>query len=80
MVYFKGTQVYNPITPRIMKEGGHVYPKPNMSRRQLNNDSVLAILQPNEIVIPIKYKNINLAQKVEKYLKKNNIYLPHFKK
>ena len=80
MVYFKGTQVYNPWTPRIMRDGGKVYTKPNMSKRQLNNDSVLAILQPNEIVIPIKYKNKNLANLVETYLKQRKIYLPHFKK
>jgi hypothetical protein len=80
MVYFKGTPVYNPWTPRIMKKGGHVYPKANMSKRQLNNDSVLAILQPNEIVIPVKHKGIPLAKKIERYLKNNNIYLPHFKK
>ena len=80
MVYFKGTQVYNPWTPRIMKKGGCVYPSPNISKRQLNNDSVLAILQPNGIVIPIKYKKINVAKRVENYLKRQNIYLPHFKK
>lgn len=80
MVYFKGTPIYNPYRPRIMKDGGYVYPKPNMLNSQLNNDSVLAILQPNEIVIPVKHKGIPLAKKIEKYLKSNNIYLPNFKK
>lgn len=80
MVYFKDTKIYNPWTPRIMKKGGHVYPKQNMSKKQLNNDSVLAILQPNEIVIPVKYKKIDVAKRVENYLKRQNIYLPHFKK
>jgi hypothetical protein len=80
MVYFKDTKIYNPWTPRIMKHGGNVYDKPNMSKRQLNNDSVLAILQPNEIVIPVRYKGKPLASKIQKYLMKNNIYLPHFKK
>jgi hypothetical protein len=38
------------------------------------------VLRPNEIVIPVKHKNINLANKIEKYLKSQNIYLPNMKK
>lgn len=80
MVFFNDTKIYNPWTPRIMRKGGGVYPKANMSKRQIHNDSVLAVLMPNEIVIPVRYKGKPLASKVEKYLKGQNIYLPHFKK
>lgn len=80
MVYFKDTKIYNPNRPRNYRNGGYVYPKNNMTHKQLNNDSVLAILQPNEVVIPVMYKDIKLAKHIEEYLKNNNIYLPHFKK
>lgn len=68
---FKGTKVYNN-RPRLFRFGGGVYKTKNMSQRQLNNDSVRAILMPGEIVIPTKHAN-----KVAKFLKKENIKLPN---
>ena len=81
MIYkpkWKGTPIYNPNHPRILKDGGYVEPRKNMTKRQIKNDSILAVLQPNEIVIPVKYKGIPLAKKVKKYLIKNKIILPNF--
>jgi hypothetical protein len=74
---FKGTPIYN-YKPRHFLKGGFVKSKPNMTKKQLNNDSVLAILQPNEIVIPVKHKGQPLANQIKRYLINNNIYLPHF--
>ncbi len=75
---FKGTSIYNHRHPRYFINGGYVEPRSNMTRRQLENDSILAVLQPNEIVIPVKYKGKPLAKMVKKLLIKNNIMLPNF--
>ena len=75
---FKGTSIYNHRHPRNFLNGGYVEPRENMTRRQLNKDSVLAILQPNEIVIPVKYNGKPLAKRIKKYLINNNIKLPNF--
>jgi len=75
---FKGTPIYNHRHPRNFLNGGYVEPRQNMTRRQLNKDSVLAILQPGEIVLPVKYKGQQLAKRMKKYLIKNNIKLPNF--
>lgn len=75
---FKGTPIYNHHHPRFLINGGYVEPRSNMTRRQKTNDSVLAILQPGEIVIPVKHKNVPLAKQVKRYLVRNNIKLPNF--
>lgn len=80
--YFKGTKVYNPGRAREMRDGGYVVPKNNMTRNQLSHDSVMAILQPGEIVIPKRYyqrstrKWINLAQRVSNDLRAGGFMLP----
>ena len=79
MVYWKGTEVYNARQPRNYKNGGLIYTKPNMNKRQLTHDSVLGILKPGEIVIPTHYKGKPLVGKIIKILRTNNIYLPHMK-
>lgn len=73
---YNGTRVYNFHHPRQYKRGGFVYPKKNMTRKQLNDDSIHAMLRPGEMVIPVSYKGKPLAKKIIKYLKNNNIYLP----
>ena len=78
MVYWKGTEVYN-AKPRNYRNGGFIYGKQNMSKRQLTHDSVIGILKPGEIVIPTHYKGKPLVGKIIKMLKTNNIYLPHMK-
>lgn len=84
----KGGKVKNPqnafnLKPRLMEGGGRVTHKRGMTSYQRNNDSVRAILQPGEVVIPVKYyqkskkKSINLAADVLAYLKKKNVKLPN---
>lgn len=68
---FKGVKVFNN-RARTFRFGGGVYKHPNMSKRQIDNDSVRAILMPGEIVIPTKH-----ASKVAKFLKQENIKLPN---
>lgn len=75
---WKGTPIFNPYHPRILANGGYVEPREGMTKRQLKHDSVVAILQPNEIVIPVKHKGKPLAKIVKRYLIKNNIKLPNF--
>jgi hypothetical protein len=75
---FKGTPIFNPHHPRNFLNGGYVEPHEKMTRKQLSKDSILAILQPREIVIPVKYKGRPLAKQIKKYLIKNNIKLPNF--
>ena len=53
-----------------------------MTAKQLRNDSVAAILQPGELVIPKRYYTkgkapINLAERMAKHLKANGIRLPN---
>ncbi len=74
---FKGVKVYNRNHLRNLTKGGYVYPKSNMSKAQLNNDSVLTILRPNELVIPVNHHGIPLAKQIIKHLKSQNIYLPY---
>jgi len=78
MVYWKGTEVYN-AKRRDYKNGGLIYSKPNMTKRQLTHDSVLGILKPGEIVIPTHYKGKLLVGKIIIMLRTNNIFLPHMK-
>jgi len=69
---FGGVKVFNDkFRTRYYKFGGLVKANKNMTKEQLENDSVKAILQPNEIVIPVKY-----ADRVAKMLKEANINLP----
>jgi hypothetical protein len=67
---FKGTKVVNN-RPRRLEDGGFVYRAPKMSLKQIRNDSVHAILQPGEIVIPKR-----LAPRIKRYLHANKIRLP----
>lgn len=67
---FKGTKIVNK-RPRRLEGGGFVYRAPKMSLRQIRNDSVHAILQPGEIVIPKR-----LAPRIKGYLRANKIRLP----
>lgn len=70
---FGGVKVFNnKYRTRYYRFGGKVTPHKNMTKEQLENDSVKAILQPNEIVIPVKY-----ADRVAKILKKEGIKLPN---
>ena len=70
---FGGVKVFNKkYRTRYYRFGGKVKAHHKMTRQQLENDSVKAILQPNEIVIPVKY-----ADRVAKMLKKANIKLPN---
>ena len=77
---FKGTPVYNPYKPRNYMDGGYVYSSPTMTRKQIDNDSVIAILRPGEIVIPVKHKGFNLARKAENWLRSQKIILPFMKR
>jgi hypothetical protein len=77
---FKGTPVHNPYNPRNYMKGGYVYSTPTMTQKQLNNDTVIGILKPGEIVIPVQHKGINLARKAEAWLKSQKIILPFMKR
>lgn len=77
---FKGTPIYNPYSPRDHTQGGYVYSTKDMTQKQLHNDCVLAVLRPNEIVIPVSYKGKPVAKLAKKWLLSNKIYLPHLKK
>lgn len=76
------SQTFN-LKPRLMQGGGRVSHKRGMTAYQKSNDSVRAILQPGEVVIPVKYfqkdkkRHINLADHVVKYLKKRKVHLPN---
>ncbi len=68
--------------PREFEGGGAVLGHKRMTRRQRENDSVRAILQPGEVVIPKKFyqkgkRPINLADRTVKALKKAGIRLPN---
>ena len=56
---------------RYYYEGGKILPHIKMNKKHLSADSVRAILQPEEIVIPVKH-----AKKVATLLRNNNIKLP----
>ena len=81
---FKGVAVHNPHNPRtnVYMKGGVVYPGRNMTAKQLSHDSVMAVLQPGELVIPKRFyqrskrKWLNLAQRVGNDLRKDGIKLP----
>ena len=68
---FNGVKIYNN-RPRNYIKGGYVSKRHNMTMKQLQNDSISAILKPGEIVIPIKYTKL-----ITKYLNKKNIKLPN---
>jgi len=59
---------------RYYYSGGQVLPHPKMSKKMLTVDSVKAILQPGEIVIPVKH-----VKKVTTLLKNANIKLPNMR-
>lgn len=85
--YAKG----GPVTARIFNKkarymvgGGTVHSNPMMSKEQRMNDSVKAILQPGELVVPVKHfqkgrRPINLAERTMKQFKKQGIKLPGMK-
>ena len=70
-MFFNGVKVFNN-KPRMFFNGGNVKKTGVMTRKQLNNDSVRAILQVGEMVIPKKYTNL-----ITGYLKKQHIKLPN---
>jgi hypothetical protein len=78
-----GGQVPYNLKPHVLKRGARISRKRNMTTYQKNNDSVRAILQPGELVIPVKYyqkekkRKIPLAAQVESMLKKRGIRLPN---
>lgn len=74
MFYFKNTKVYNPHTYKDFRYGGYVNQLPDMTDEQVNNDSLRAILMPNELVIPTKYVPI-----VSRFLRKNKIFFGNFR-
>jgi hypothetical protein len=80
IIAFKGTPVFNPNKPRDLRYGGYVYSSKAMTQEQLNNDSVISILRPGEIVIPVKHEGHNLANKTRNWLKSQNITLPFMKR
>lgn len=73
---FRGVRVYNPSSPWKFRGGSFVHIKPDMTKKQKENDSVLAILQPGEVVISKKYVN----DKLKKVLEENKINVPNFTK
>jgi hypothetical protein len=77
---WKGTPVYNPYHPRDLTKGSYIYSKGNMSMKQKHHDSIVGILKPGEIVIPVKYKGRHLAKEIIQMLQDNNIWLPHMRK
>ena len=79
-VAFKGTPIFNKYKPRDLRYGGYVYEGKGMTQKQLDHDSVIAILRPNELVIPVKHKGYNLAHKVQNWLRSQNITLPFMKR
>lgn len=79
-ISFKGTPVFNPNKPRDLRYGGYVYEGKGMTQKQIENDSVIAVLRPNEIVIPVKHKGYNLAHMTRNWLKSQNITLPFMKR
>lgn len=79
MVMFHGTKVYNPNHPRNGLLGGRVRRGPGMTRAQITHDSVFTILQPGEVVIPVRYKNRKLAAEVQRALIAQGVMLPGFR-
>lgn len=78
---FKDVKIYNN-RPRQMLDGGYVVPSKHMTRNQLSHDSVMAILQPGEVVVPKRFyqrskrKWVNLAQRVSNDLRAGGFVLP----
>ena len=54
--------------------GGWVVPMPDMTNKQLNNDSVQTILLPGELVIPRRY-----VHQIMGFLKRKNIRFGNLK-
>lgn len=85
MPYRKGGAVPFNKKPRHMVGGGSVIAHPLMSKKQRAEDSVRAILQPGELVVPVKYyqkgkrKGMNLAEMTMKEFKHRGIKLPGMK-
>jgi hypothetical protein len=79
-ILFNGTKVYNPNHPRNGLFGGRVRGGARFSKRQMASDSVWTILQPNELIIPVRYKGRKLAAEVQKALMAQGVMLPGFRK
>jgi hypothetical protein len=79
-IAFKGVPVFNPRSPRDLRYGGYVYEGKGMTQKQLNNDSVIAVLRPGELVVPVKHKGYNLADKTMRWLRSQKIVLPFMKR
>ena len=86
-VYARGGPVVGPVfnkRARHMINGGSVTSHPMMTKQQRTSDSVKAILQPGELVVPVKHfqkgrKPINLADMTAKEFKRRGIRLPGMK-
>lgn len=79
----QGGKVAFNLKPHLLRGGAKISKKKRMNAYQRSNDSVRAILQPGELVIPVKYyqkekkRKIPLAAQVEAMLKKRGIKLPN---
>jgi len=81
-MYFKGVKVYNPDYPRRYAFGGRVKAYGDMTKKQIENDSINAILMPNELIIPVSHPKMKkkgaLVNEVIKHLDESfNIRLPN---
>ena len=66
-------EIYNRIN-KDGRNGGFVVAMPDMTTKQLNNDSVQTILQPGELVIPRRY-----VHQIMGFLKRKNIRFGNLK-
>ena len=69
---FNGVKIYNN-KPRNYIKGGFVSKRHNMTLKQLQNDSVSAILKPGEIVMPTKDTKLITNLKKKKSIKLPNM-------
>ena len=77
---FHGVKVYNPKQPWMYAGGGKVHTRSDMSLKQRLNDSVKAIVQPGELIIPVVHKGLPngaLVHNVIGYLRRHGVRLPN---
>lgn len=72
MAYYNGGQVsvpiYNKSKPRDYTGGGYIEPEPDMTREQLESDSLKTKLEYGSLVVPKKYTPM-----VKKWMKENGL-------
>jgi hypothetical protein len=79
-MYFKGVKVYNADQPWKYAQGGKIHKKPDMTQKQINNDSVLIVAHPGELIVPVFKKGFEkgeLVKKVVSYLRNLGVRLPN---